>query len=153
MDVEASVTIDAPADRVWSVATDIENAQNTISGIKDIEILDRSPGGLVGLKWKETRMMGNREAVETMWVTEAEKGSYYVTEARSHGSIYRTRIILSESDGRTSLRMAFSTEPVSLLAKIFTVLLGPVMKRSIRKAFHDDLQDIKAAAESQRAAG
>ena len=152
MDVEASITIDAPADVVWSVAADIANAHNTLSGVKDVEILDRSPNGLVGLKWKETRLMGGREAIETMRVIEAEEDSYYVTEARSHGSIYTTRIALFETSEGTTLSMSFSTEPVSLLAKIFTTVFGPLLKNSIRKAFLKDLQDLKAAAESRKTA-
>lgn len=151
MDVEASVTINAPADVVWEVATDIEGSAKTISGIQDVEILEQSAENLVGLKWKETRTIGGREAVETMWVTEAEERSYYVTKAESHGSIYRTRIDLREADGRTTLRMAFSAEPVSFVAKLFTTVLGPLMKRSIKKAFLEDLADIQAAAESRTA--
>lgn len=151
MDVEAAITIEAPTGVVWSVATDIEGSPSTISGIEEIEILEQPPGGLVGLKWKESRKIGGREAVETMWITEADEGSYYVTEARSHGAIYRTRIDLSDTADGTILRMAFSAEPVSIVARIFTVVLGSLMKRSIRNAFMKDLQDIKAAAESRHA--
>lgn len=43
----------------------------------------------------------------------------------------------------------FSTRPEGTLAKIMSVILGSVMKRSIRKALMQDLQDIKRAAEAQ----
>lgn len=151
MNVDASVTINAPVDAVWSVATDIEGSQRTISGIEEVEILERPSPGIRGLKWKETRTIAGKKAVETMWITDVEEKSYYVTEARSHGSIYRTRVSVSESGGRTTLSMAFTAEPVSTLAKVFSTLLGPLMKRSIKKAFQKDLEDLKAAAESRAA--
>jgi carbon monoxide dehydrogenase subunit G len=149
MNVEAAVTIDAPPDVVWTVVTDIEDSPNTVSGIEKVEILERGGDGLVGLKWKETRTIGGRKAVETMWVTEAEEGSYYVAEARSHGSIYRTRVGLSPAHGGTRLAMSFSATAVSFVARVFSAVLGPVMKGAIRKAFNRDLQDIKVAAESR----
>ncbi len=149
MDVEVEITIEAPAGVVWSVATDIEGSPSTISGIEEVEILERPPSGIVGLKWKESRKIGGSKAVETMWITEADEGSYYVAQARSHGAIYRTRIDLSDTADGTILRMAFSAKPVSIVARIFTAVLSPLMKRSIRNAFMKDLQDIKAAAESR----
>lgn len=150
MDVRVAVTINAPTGAVWPVIADIEGSQETIAGIDEIEILERPSYGILGLKWKETRTMGGKQAVETMWITEAEEESYYVTEARSHGSIYRTRIDLAESAGMTTLSMDFSAEPETFVAKLFTIVLGPLMKRSIRNALQQDLEDVKAAVESRR---
>lgn len=149
MDVQASIAVNAPPEAVWSVVTDIEGSQRTISGIEEVEILERPSPGIRGLKWKETRTIGGKKAVETMWITDVDDGSYYVAEARSRGSVYRTKVSVSETAGRTILSMDFTAEPVSFLAKAFSVLLGPLMKRSIKKAFQKDLEDSKAAAESR----
>lgn len=149
MNVQTSVTVDAPAEIVWAVVTDFENAANTISGIDEVEVLERPTEGIVGLKWKETRTMAGKKAVETMWITDAQKESYYDTEARSHGAIYRTRIALEERGGGTELSMSFSAEPVSFGAKLLGLIFGTIMKGSLRKALLKDLQDIKAVAESR----
>lgn len=149
METRVSVTIDAPAEDVWAVATDIEGTQQTISGVEKIEVLERPPNGFVGFKWRETRTMAGKQAVETMWITEAVEPSYYVTEARSHGSIYRTRIDLDEAGGRTTLRMFFSGEPQTFLARFFAVAFGWLVKRSVAKALQQDLEDVKAAVESR----
>ena len=149
MDVHVAVTINASADSVWAVVADIEGSQNTIKGIERIEILERPPDGIVGLKWKETRTMAGKKAVETMWITDADEGSYYLTEARSHGSVYRTRLDLAEEGGSTALGMDFTAQPETLPAKLFATLLGPLMKRTIRNALLQDLQDVKVAVESR----
>lgn len=147
MNVEASITVDAPPDVVWSVVSNIEDSPKTISGIDEVEILERPAQGLLGLKWRETRTMGGKKATETMWITDVQEGSYYETEARSHGSIYRSRVEVSEGAGGTVLKMHFSVEPVSLGARVFSFLFGPLVRGAIKKAFIKDLQDSKAAAE------
>ena len=150
MNVHVAVTINAPADAVWAVAADIEGSQNTVTGIEKIEILERPTAGMRGLTWKETRTIGGKTAVETMWITEVDEAAYYVTEARSHGSVYRTRVDLAETGGITTLSMDFTAHPETFPAKLFYTVFGPLMRRSIRKALHQDLQDVKTAVESRQ---
>jgi carbon monoxide dehydrogenase subunit G len=146
--VNVAVRVHAPKDRVWRVVTDIENSARTISAIDTIEVLERPNAGLVGLKWRETRTLYGKAATEVMWITDVEEGASYVTEARSHGSIYRTRIGLSEDGGAARLGMEFRAEPQSFGARVASIVLGPVMKRAVRKALLQDLQDVKREAES-----
>jgi len=60
--VEAQVTIHAPKPAVWAAITDIEHAAETISGIEKIEIVEKPANGLVGLRWRETRMLFGKPA-------------------------------------------------------------------------------------------
>jgi hypothetical protein len=146
--VNVAVSVHAPQDRVWRLVTDIENSVRTISAIDAIEVLERPSAGLAGLKWRETRTMFGKSATEVMWVTDVDEGTSYVTEARSHGSIYRTRTGLSGDGGAVRLGMEFRSEPQSFGARVASVVLGPVMKRAVRKALLRDLEDVKRAAES-----
>jgi carbon monoxide dehydrogenase subunit G len=56
MGVEAQVTINGSKAAVWAAITNIENAADIISGIEDIEVLEKPADGLVGLRWRETRL-------------------------------------------------------------------------------------------------
>jgi carbon monoxide dehydrogenase subunit G len=151
MSVEVAVTVDAPKRHVWRTVSDIEHAASTISAIEKIEVLERPSEGLLGLKWKETRTLFGKSATETMWVTVADEHSYYATEARSHGSIYRTEIHLADQDGGTRLSMTFSAEAQTLGARVMSTVFGFLMNRSLKKALLQDLQDLKKAAESREA--
>lgn len=148
-----SVDIDAPKPVVWSLITDIENSGNSIGAIEEIEVLERPAHGLRGLKWRETRRMYGKKATETMWITDVADGSGYTTEARSHGSIYRSDIRVSDTGGGTRLSLEFSAEPTSVMARLVSLVFGGLIARSIRGAVHQDLLDLKAAAESRARAG
>jgi carbon monoxide dehydrogenase subunit G len=52
MIVEAQVTINGSKAAIWAAITNIENASETISGIENIEVLEKPANGLVGLKWR-----------------------------------------------------------------------------------------------------
>jgi hypothetical protein len=65
MIVEARAIINGSRAAVWAAITDIENASEIISGIENIEILEKPANGLVGLRWRETRkLFGKSAAVE-----------------------------------------------------------------------------------------
>lgn len=146
--VSVEVQIAAAPSVVWSLITDIEGSPRTISGIETVEVLERPERGIRGLKWRETRTMYGKRATETMWITDVAEGSSYATEARSHGSIYRTLLSVSEESGGTRLEMEFSAQPVTIPARLMSFVLGPFIARSIRTALLKDLEDIRAAAEA-----
>jgi carbon monoxide dehydrogenase subunit G len=154
-DMRASVAVEIAAPRpvVWSLVTDVENAGRTISAIQSVEVLERPEEGLVGLKWREKRTLFGREATETMWISAAEEGSRYTTEARSHGSIYRTEVRVEEIPGGTRLSMDIDAEPTTTGARIASLLLGWLVRGAVRKALKQDLEEIRAAAETPRPAG
>jgi uncharacterized membrane protein len=147
--VSVAVQIDAPPAAVWTVITNIEDAARTISAIEQVEVLERPEHGIRGLKWRETRTVLGKQATETMWITEVEEGSSYATEARSHGSIYRTRLEVAEANGGARLMMRFSAQPTTLAARLMALVFGPLVARSVRNALRQDLEDIRQAAEAR----
>lgn len=48
--VEVQVTINGSKAAIWAAITNLENAAETISGIENIEVLEKAANGLVGLK-------------------------------------------------------------------------------------------------------
>lgn len=148
MQVSRFTDIKASRQVVWDVVSDIENAASTIQGIHRIEVLEPAGGSsIVGLKWREFRSWKGQEAVEVMWITEAEKPSYYVTRAESHGAVYSSRISLQPNATGTHLTMSFTAQPVTFAARILWVLTGWMAKRALAKTIDQDIADIKAKVE------
>lgn len=148
MRIEISVPVAAPKPVVWRLVTDIDGAAERITGIEQIEILERPAQGLQGLKWKETRTLFGKSATETMWVTEVDEGSSYVAEASSHGAEYRTKVYVAADGGGSKVGMVFECRPLTLGAKVAWAVMGFMMKGVTRKALLKDLEDIKRAAEA-----
>lgn len=143
MKLSVDIDIAGPKAPIWDAITDIEHCTNIIGAIINIHILEKPDQGILGLKWQETRKMFGKEAVETMWITEAVEHDYYRTRAESHGSVYLTKLSLNEIGDNTRLTMAFSAEAQSLGVKIISKIMGFMIKGAMMKALQQDLQDIK----------
>ena len=90
MTITVSEKINAPRERVWNLITDSDGWTDNISGIKSVEVLEKPSDGVIGLKWREKREFFGKEATETMWITAAETGHWYETNALNHGMAYTT---------------------------------------------------------------
>jgi len=148
MIVEAQVTINGSRAAVWAAITNIENASDIISGIDKIEVLEKPPSGLVGLRWRETRMLFGKPATVEKWITEAVENEFYKTEAVDSGFLFITTQRISESGGVTTLTSSHETKPQGIAAKIKALPMF-LFKGMIRKFILQDLNDIKAAVEKK----
>ncbi len=146
MIVEAQVTIKGSKAAVWTAMTNIEHAAKIISGIQKIEMVERPPNGLVGLKWKETRMLFGEPATVEKWITEAQENSFYSTRAEDAGFVFLTTNRISEGSDGVTLTGIHETQPVGLAARM-KALPMVFFKGTIKKAIEKDLNDIKAAVE------
>lgn len=146
MTITVTEEINAPREQVWRLITDIDSWMDTISGIDAIKVLNRPESGVVGLKWRETRVLFGKEAVETMWISAAEPNRWYETTAENHGAIYKTRLSLDDSNEKTALTMDFSAKPTTVVSKIMS-MVGFMFNGTIRKMLQKDLNDIREVAE------
>ena len=149
MIIEAQAVINASKEAVWTVITDIDHAAQTVSGIEEVEVIERPASGLVGLKWRETRTLFGKTATEVMWITDAGEAEFYRTRAESHGAVYVTTMRITEQDDGCLLTMALDSRPQSFAAKLMGIGFGLLFKGATRKAMLQDLNDIKAAVEAQ----
>lgn len=149
MELSAQTLINRPVELVWNQIIDIRNSAQFIEGIIKIEVLEEPENTRIGFKWKETRMMFGKEATEIMWITEYKENEYYQTRAESHGSVYISRMAVEEVNSQTQLTMSFKGEPQTFMAKIFSKLMGAMMKGSMKKIVLKDLADIKVAVEAK----
>lgn len=148
MEVSARVKVNASKEAIWSVIKDIDNAPKNISGIVSVEVLERPTEGLVGLKWREQRVMFGKEAYETMWVTDSEENSFYQTRAESHGANYISKMLIEDNGDSCVLEMSFKAEALTFGAKVGNFVFSGMMKKSTEKALFEDLKDIKKVAEA-----
>lgn len=148
MIVEAQVTIHGSKAAIWAAITNIENASETISGIEKIEVLEKPANGLVGLKWRETRMLFGKPATVEKCITDAAENEFYKTRAEDGGFIFLTTKSISESSGGMTLTESHESKPQSIVAKLQIPMLF-LFKGVVKKALLQDLNDIKAAVEQK----
>ena len=143
-------TVQAPVADVFAVFADLENAALRITEIVRIEKLTPGPVG-VGTRFKETRVMFKREATETFEVTAFEPGAGYELTAVSCGAEFRTRFTFTLEGTGTRVDAAVQTRALSLYARLFSPLAF-LMKGMMRKCLTRDLDQLRAAVETKRAA-
>jgi hypothetical protein len=146
MIVEAQVTINGSKAAIWDAITNIANASETMSGIENIEVLEKPTNGLVGLKWRETRMYFGKPATVEKRITDAAENEFYKTRAESDGFVFLSTMSISESSGGVTLTSSHDSIPQGIVAKLKSIPM-PLFKGMVKKALLQDLNDIKAAVE------
>ena len=148
MIVEAQVTINGSKAAIWAAITNIENASETISGIEKIEIVEKPANGLVGLKWRETRMLFGKPATAEKWITDAAENEFYKTRAEDGGFVFLTTMRLSENGDGMRLTSSHDSQPQTFVAKLQSLPMG-LFKGVVKKALVQDLNDYKSAVEQE----
>src|SRR6266404_4401508 len=150
MIVEAQVNINGSKAAIWAAITNIENASETISGIENIEVLEKPANGLVGLKWRETRTLFGKPATAEKWITDAAENEFYTIRAEDRGFVYLSTISISESSGGITLTSSHDSKPQGIVARLLSIPMGLLFKGVAKKALLQDLNDIKSAVERER---
>jgi hypothetical protein len=149
MIVEAHVTINGSRPAIWAAITNIENASETISGIENIEVVEKPANGLVGLKWRETRTLFGKPATAEKWITDAAENEFFKTRAESDGFVFLSTMSISQSSAGTTLTSSHDSTPQSIVARLMSIPMGLLFKGVAKKALLQDLNDIKAAVEQK----
>ena len=147
--IEAQVTINGSKAAIWAAITDIENAAEIISGIEKIEVLEKPANGLIGLRWRETRMLFGKPATVEKWITDAAENEFYKTRAEEGGFVFLTTKRISESSGGMTFAESHETKPQGIVAKLMSIPMGFLFKGVAKKALLQDLNDIKSAVEQE----
>ncbi len=145
--VEVQVTIKGSREAIWAVMTNIENAAHTFSGIESVEMLDKPASGLVGLKWRETRILFGKPASADKWITDAVENSFYKTRAESDGYVFLSTMQIAEGKDGITLTSIHDSVPQTFVAKFLSNPMMFFFKGVAKKALLQDLNDIKAAVE------
>ena len=148
MTVEEQITINRNKTAVWTAITDIRNTAKLISGIEKMEILNEPENGLVGLKWRETRMYFGKPSAIDKWITDAVENKFYKTRAEMDGFIFLTTMSISESGDNIRLTSLHETKSQGIIAKIKSLPMI-FFRGMLKKAILKDLNDIKTAVENK----
>ena len=146
--VEAQVTINGSKAAIWAAITDIANASEIISGIENIEVLEKPANGLVGLRWRETRMLFGEPATVEKWITDAAENEFYKTRAEDRGVVFITTLRISQSSGGITLTSSHDSKPQGIVARLMSIPMV-LFKGVVKKALLQDLNDIKSAVEQE----
>jgi len=150
MIVEAQVTINGSKTAIWAAITNIEHASEIISGIEKIEVIEKPANGLVGLRWRETRMLFGKPATAEKWITDAGENAFYKTRAESDGFVFLSTTSISESSGGSIiLTSSHDSQPQSVVKRLLSIPMGLLFKGVAKKALQHDLNDIKSAVEQE----
>jgi uncharacterized protein YndB with AHSA1/START domain len=147
---EVSLRIDAPADAVYAIITDIAQMGRLSPECTGGHWLDGAPGPAVGASFKGSNKRGFARWSTTNRVVEAEPGRAFSFETNESGTRWTYRME-PHGDGTvvTESRAAFKDRP--LLAKVFaTLLLGGIDDHDdeMRDGMRQTLERLKAVAES-----
>ena len=148
MIVEVQVAINGSKAAVWAAIANIENASKIISGILNIEVLEKPANGLVGLKWRETRMLFGKPATVEKWITDAVESEFYRTRAEDNGFVFLSTMSISEGGGGITLASSHETRPRGILARLMSIPMF-LFKGVAKRALIQDLDDIKSAVEKE----
>jgi hypothetical protein len=145
--VEAQIDISGPKAAVWAAIADIENGPKIISGIERVEVVEKPARGLVGLRWRETRLLFGKPATVEKWITDAAENEFYKTRAESDGFVFLTTMSIVERGGAITLISAHESQPQTMVARLQSIPMGLFFKGVIRRAILKDLSDIKSKVE------
>ena len=148
MIVEAQVNINGSKVAIWAAITNIRHAAEIISGIENIEVLEKPADGLVGLRWRETRMYFGKPATVEKWITDAAENTFYKTRAESDGFAFLSTMSISESSGGVVLTSSHDSKPQGIVAKLKSIPMF-LFKGVVKKALLQDLNDIKSSVEQE----
>jgi hypothetical protein len=145
--VEAQIDISGRKAAVWAAIADIENASEIISGIERVEVVEKPARGLVGLRWRETRLLFGKPATVEKWITDAAENEFYKTRAESDGFVFLTTMSIVERRGAITLISAHESLPQTMVTRLQSIPMRLFFKGVIRRAILKDLSDIKSKVE------
>ncbi len=144
--IQMSTRVNASQERVFEVFTDLENAATNVEGIESIELLGEGPVA-EGTRWKETRVIFKKKAVEEMWISKFDPPRSYTVQADTCGCDFFTTFTFTPEGEGTRVEMTMLSKARGFMAKLMTPL-GWMFSGSMKKLMQKDLDDLKKVAEA-----
>lgn len=138
MNLEHTITINAPIEKVWALNTGIENWPSLMTTVTSVKRLDDGP-----LRPGSTALIKQPGQRSTVWtVTDVEPHRFFAWNAKTMGmSMRATHSLVQTGDAVTN---ALGIEMSGRLAAIF----GRIVSRSVRKVIKTENESFKRAAET-----
>lgn len=140
-------TISAPRSIVFGVFTDLQRAPERIESITALEVFGGGDVG-AGTRFRETRTMFGKEAVEEMEITSFDAPVRYTVEGESCGARFLTEYRFVDDGPGTRVTMTMTTRNETLFAKVLGPLMGLILGGAMRRAMARDHAALGRAAEA-----
>ena len=135
--------IEAPIDTVFDTVAHIEKYSEAVPHIVKVEFLSEQRSG-VGTRFRETRLMGKKEACTELEVTEYVENDHIRIVTDTHGTVWDTVFTVKPaSGGGVDLTMVMDANAHKFLPK----LINPLIKGMIQKVIEKDMDAVKAYCE------
>jgi hypothetical protein len=135
--------IHAPLPEVFETVANIEGFSRAVPQIVGVEFLSEERRG-VGTRFKETRIMGGKEASTILEVTEYVENERVRLVSDAGGTIWDSLFTVSSEGGATRLELTMEARPYRFFSKLIT----PLMKGILAKALTADMDAVKAYCET-----
>lgn len=142
-----SISINAAPQTVFNVVSDVENSPDRIAWFEKVDMLTDGPVS-VGTKWRETRVMNNRQSVEEWEMTAFDSPNYLSAYCDSQGYDVEWTMQVDPEGHGSRLTLDMTTKPRTLFGKLMApaeLLMSGMMKSIVLK----DLESTKAYIKSQ----
>lgn len=156
--VSHSRLIDASADRLWQIMTDLPARAGWLCTVDRIEVL--TPGRFApGTSWRESRTLPDGATLtEELLVREADPPHRFVLASSGVGVDYRTTYQFRPVTGRcgvagTDVTVVQEATYTVRYGRVLAAVFGGLAARAVENALRRDLDDLAAAAEPPAATG
>ena len=135
-------SIAAPLDFVFRTVSEIENFSKALPKIAKVEFVSETRSG-VGTRFRETRVMGKRQATTTLEVVECVPNDRIRLIADEMGTVWDSTFHVREREGMTILRLTMEARPRKWTSRVFLSLI----RGMIVNALEDDMDAVKVWCE------
>ncbi len=130
-------------EKIFDAIAHIERSAEVVPDIVNVEFLTEQRTG-AGTRFRETRLMGKREATTELEVTEYEPNSRVRFVSDAGGTVWDTVFHLRPTgDGAVELELVLDASPYKLLSKAF----HPLIKGMVQRAIEKDMDAVKLFCE------
>lgn len=147
--VAVTRTMAVPAERVWSVFTNLADRPAWMSTVDNVELLG-GPVLEVGTAWRETRAgAGGLPVIEELVVTATEAGRGCTLTSVGEGAHYQLTYTFTPSavGVRTVVSVVLEGRPSTRASRLLLLVLGGLAARTVEQALRADLAALAAACE------
>ena len=138
--------IAAPANRVWSLITNIDAWPTTLHGIVSVERLDGGNDFREGTRWRESRRILGKVGTEERLVTAIDPGRSFTAETENRGTYYVTTYTVTPAGPDSRLTIDFTSFPAKPPG-LFGRMAAGLGLRSVRNSLELELVAFAMAAE------
>ena len=143
MNLSASITILRPRDEVFAFVSDISNMPRWVTGVvsAQLDTATMGAGSTFTCEYRPTR----RADPVVLKVVDFDPPVSFSTRSSKAPFQFEGRVSLDEVEGGTVVTNTIEAGPDSLSTKLATLLLGPLLLRSMRKRLLRELNALEEA--------